>query len=364
MRRRFFLLAVAIGLWTGVWAQNKVYWPSPEVEQLYKQAKEYMSRGALTQSVTLLKQAIQLAPDVSILHRDLGQALNLSKDYAGAYKTVEPLIKADQADELTYQIAASALLNQGEKKKARNVAEKGIKAYPNSGILYHELARYYELNNDPEYALDALLQGIERDPIYHLNYYDAARLYAGTDKCIWTIIYGEVFANIERHTPRSLETRKMMIQAYQKLFSSVTATKTPKYGAAVTEGEEPTFEAAVVQTMLPLAPVVADGFTTENLILLRTRFAMDWKNNFDKKYPFSLFRYHDKMLREGTFDAYNQWLFGKAENAASFDAWTKFHKDAIPGLENWIRSNQYLPLAGDFHNTKDLRKLFLKKKKG
>jgi tetratricopeptide (TPR) repeat protein len=363
MLRRFFLLITTIFLFTGAYAQNNVQWPSPEVEQLYRQAKDHLSRGAIDQSVTLFRQAIQMAPQVTLLHRDLAQALNMGKRYEQAYKTVEPMIREGQADELTYQIAATALYGQDEKKKAKNLTEKGIKAFPNSGILYHELARYYELNNDAEYALDALLQGIERDPIYYLNYYEAARLYAATDKPIWAIIYGEIFVNLERHTQRSAEMRKQIIQSYQKIFT-VTTAEVPKYGTAITEGEQPTFEAAVMQVMMQLAPVVADGITTDNLIMLRTRFAMDWNAGFAQKYPFSLFSYHDRLLREGEFDAYNQWLFGKAENAASYEAWTRFHQNAIPEFEGWVKTNPYKPGAGEFYNTKDLRSLFLKKKKG
>ncbi|HRO41786.1 MAG TPA: hypothetical protein PL009_03075 [Flavipsychrobacter sp.] len=364
MLRRFSLLVAVIFFSTNAFTQTNISWPSPEVEQLYKQAKEQLSRGAINQSVTLLRQAIQLAPKIPLLHRDLAQALNLGKSYEAAYKTVDPLIKNDQADELTYQIAATALFGQNEKKKAKNITEKGLKAYPNSGILYRELGRYYELNNDAEYALDAVLQGIERDPIYHLNYYDAARFYQSTNRPIWTVIYGEIFSNLERHTGRSTEVRKLMIQAYQKIFTTTNATIVPKYGSDITSGEETSFEAAVMQVMLPLAPVVSDGITTENLIMLRTRFAMDWNNSFAGKYPFSLFSYHDKMLREGEFDAYNQWLFGMAENANTYQAWTKFHEQAIPEFESWVRGNQYKPLAAEFYNTKDLRSLFLKKKKG
>ena len=268
-----------------------------------------------------------------ILHRDLAQAYNLAQNYEAAYKTVEPIIKSNQADELSFQIAGSALFGQGEHKKARKTVEAGIKIFPNSGILYHELGRYYEGGDDLEYALDAWLQGIQVDPIYHLNYYDAARLYLNTGKPVWTIIYGEIFTNLERQTNRSLEMRKMMLQAYQKVFSTVGTSDVPKYGSTATEGEEPTFEEAVLQTFMQLAPVMSDGITAENLTMLRTRFIMDWNTGFANKYPFTLFAYHDKMLRDGEFDAYNQWMFGLAENPKAYESWTRFHVQAIPEFD-------------------------------
>lgn len=363
MSRRIYLLLTGLFLFTSTFGQSTVEWPTPEVEQMYKQAKEHLSRGAIDQSIIVFRQAIQLAPSVNILYRDLAQALNIKKDYKEAYKVIEPLVKDDKADEMTYQIAATALIGQNERKRTKNLLEKGLKAYPNSGILYYELGKYHEANDEMEYALDAVLQGIQVDPIYHLNYYSASRYYFNTSKPIWTIIYGEIFCNIERYTNRSNEVRKMILQAYQKLYGDPAALSVPKYGTAITAGEEESFEAAVMQLMMPLAPVVSDGVTTENLIMLRTRFVMDWNNTFADKYPFSLFFYHNKMLREGKFDAYNQWMFGNAENPNTYSSWTKFHTHAIPDFEKWLTGNQYKPLTRDFYNNKDLRKLFVKKKK-
>lgn len=362
MLRRIFLLIASVFVTAQSFGQYA--WPSPEVEQLYKQAKDYLSRGGINQAVVQLQQAIQLAPEVPVLYRDLAQALTLQQKYSEAYKTVEPLIKDEKADELTYQIASNALLAQSEKKKAKNVIEKGLKRYPQSGILYHELSRIYELNADPEYALDALLQGIQVDPAYHMNYFEAARIYNNTGRPVWTILYGEIFCNLERQTSRSQDMRKMVFDAYRRIFTEPQSVTTPSYGERLNRGEEPTFEAAVMQTFNTLSPVMSDGVTTDNLVMLRTRFAMEWNTSFADKFPFSLFAYHEQLLREGEFDAYNQWMFGMAENPKLYETWTKFHTEAMPGFEQWIRTHPFKPLAADFHNTKDLRNLFDKKKKG
>ncbi len=364
MWRCLTLLATACTISFNAYTQEASYWPSPEVEQMYKQAKDYLAAGAVKQSIVLLQQAIQLAPDVMLLHRDLAQALNLANEYNEAYRTIEPVIKSGQADEQAFQTAGSALLGAGEKKKAKNILEKGIKSYPHSGVLYHELGRYYESNNELEYALDSWLQGIEADPVYHLNYYEAARIYAGTDKLIWTIIYGEMFVNLERHTTRSMETRKWILDAYKRVFATIGTKSVPKYGRNTTKGESANFETAVMQTLLQLSPVVSDGITTENLTMLRTRFLIDWMANFAARYSFTLFTYQDKLIRDGEFDAYNQWLFGVAENESLYNSWTKFHKDAIPQYENWTRTNRFQPTASDVYNDKDLRTLFTKKKNG
>jgi tetratricopeptide (TPR) repeat protein len=360
MMKHFRLLFLLL-VFCGKGYSQDLYWPSPEVEQMYKQAKESLARGAIKQSIVLLQQAIGLAPEVMLLHRDLAQALIVAGNYEESYNTIKSVLESSQADELTYQIAGASLLGKGEKKQAKKILEKGIKAYPHSGMLYSELGKYYETQDDLEFALDAWLKGIEGDPAYHLNYYNAARIYAETDKPIWTILYGETYVNLDRHSTRATDIKKLMLASYQKLFGKTG--KTLRYGENVTAGEEQSFEAAVMQTFSQLSPVVGDGITTENLIMLKARFIMDWNINFSAKYPFSLFSYHDKMLRDGEFDAYNQWLFGKVENARQYDSWTQFHKEAISEYESWVRTNQLTPTGADFYNSKDLRALFARKRR-
>ena len=50
------------------------------------------------------------------------------------------------------------------------------------------------------------------------------------------------------------------------------------------------------------------------------------------KYPHRLFDYHQQLLREGMFEAYNQWLFGTVENLTAYDSWTRTHADEYKGF--------------------------------
>ena len=46
----------------------------------------------------------------------------------------------------------------------------------------------------------------------------------------------------------------------------------------------------------------------------RTRFILDWSKTYGAKFPFKLFDFQQQLLREGMFEAYNQWLFGAGES--------------------------------------------------
>lgn len=342
-------------------AQPVINWPSPEVEQMYHQAREMHSNGKLLEAIAVYRRAIQIAPDILVLYRDLGQAYYVAGNYEDAIKTLEPIIKSGEADDQAYQALAASYAATDEKKKAKNMLTTGIDRFPHSGLLYHELGMLYF--DEPEHALKTWLEGIEADPAYHVNYYEAAQMYMQTNKPVWAVIYGEMFINMEQQTARSNETRSMLIAAYKRLFNILALDEVPKFGGSKKGNEPKTFETAVFNTYMKLSPVVTDGITTENLTMLRTRFMMEWTHQFAATYPFTLFRRYDAMLRNGYFDIYNEWLFGRAESMTEYETWKKFHPEAVPHFEEWLKQHPLQPTAEDFYNTKSTAGIFIKKKK-
>jgi tetratricopeptide (TPR) repeat protein len=338
-------------------------WPSPEVEALFRSAQASLASGNFGQAIASYQQAIALAPDKPVLYRDLANAFLLSGNYRRAENTITPLIESNRADAQAYAIAANVQTALHEDKKARKLLDKGLEKFPASGFLFHEKGKYYMQQRDMPEALKAWIAGIAADPGYHVNYYEAARAYMQTDEPVWAILYAEIFINLERYTPRSGETRKMLLAAYTRFYGTPDADAVPRFGRK-TGGQAPdNFEEAVSQTLLRLAPVLADGVSTENLTMLRTRFCMEWMACYAAKYPYTLFSYWDDLLRAGHFDAYNQWVFGRAENQAQYDAWVKFHPEAIPAFEQYAAKHLLLPTASDAYNDGDVKGIFVNARK-
>lgn len=340
------------------WQTN---WPTPEVEQMYKEARELFSQGNIKQAIVRYQQAIQISPEILILHRDLGKAYYMAGDYENALNTLEPIVKSGQADDQTFQAMSASLQASGETKKAKNILQKGIEQYPHSGLLYHEMGKIHEENNETVYALETWLDGIKNDPGYHVNYYEAARTYMNSSKPVWAVIYGEIFINIEQQTPRANETRVMLLEAYKRIFNSLSTGDIPKFGGKKTD-KAANFEEAVYSVLIKLSPVMSDGITTENLTMLRTRFIMDWNQQYGSQFPFSLFQRQEDMIRNGYFDIYNQWVFGKAENGQLFNSWVNFHPEAMPAFQAWLDANAYKPEETDYYNNKSIDDIFIKKK--
>ena len=333
---------------------------NPEVESLYRSAQFFLASGAFTQAIAAYQQAINLAPAEPLLHRDLANAFLLSGNPQRAEKSIMPLIEKDRADAVSYAIAANVQLALKEDKKARKLLDAGIERYPHSGYLFHERGKLWENSGDELKALKEWVAGTVAEPTYHLNYYEAARMYMHTKEPLWAMLYGEIFVNLERATARSGETRKLLLAAYKRLFLAQDAFGEQAFGKEGKVVAPQSFEEAVKTVFLRLAPVLSDGISTENLTMLRTRFIMNWTAaGFAEKYPFTLFQMHDDLLREGHFDAYNQWLFGRAENAAQYEAWNKFHPEAVRDYEAYYSAHPLLPMAIDAgYNMQISKKLF------
>ena len=181
------------------------------------------------------------------------------------------------------------------------------------------------------------------DPSYAGNYYNAASYYYFTKDKVWTLLYGEIFVNMENLTERATEVKRMLLSTYkEKLFADLEEDKDKK--------NKDGFSQAVFQTFQKQSSVLTRGITVETLNMLRTKFILDWYHTYSAKYPFKLFDLHQQLIREGMFEAYNQWLFGPVDNLSAFDQWTKTNADAYGKFANFQKNRVFKMPAGQHYN--------------
>lgn len=69
-------------------------------------------------------------------------------------------------------------------------------------------------------AIQQWEKGIQADPSFAGNYYNAAVHYANTGNKVWPLIYGEIFVNMESLTERATAMKKLLLQQYkERLFA-------------------------------------------------------------------------------------------------------------------------------------------------
>ena len=305
-------------------------------------ARTFMRTGDFDNAILVLNNALKQDANNTDFKKDLVLAYTYKRDFAKALETVKPMLEGDDADEQTYQVAGNVYRALALNKDGEKMFKKALKKYPNSGPLYSEYGEMLWDNKDYS-AIEQWEKGIEMAPSYAGNYYNAASYYYFTKDKVWTLIYGEIFVNMESLTERSTEIKKMLLDTYkQKLFTNVDSKDKKKND----------FEKAVAETYDKQSSLTAKGITLESLNMIRTRFILDWYANNAKKFPFKLFDYQQQLIREGMFEAYNQWLFGPVDNLASFDQWTKTNADAYAKFTTFQKGRVFKMPQGQHYQTK------------
>jgi tetratricopeptide (TPR) repeat protein len=286
---------------------------------LQETAKRYMKQGDYKNAVVVLNRAVQEDPENAELMKDLAFALYLQKDYAKAQEVIDPLLDKKEADVQTYQIAAMIYKGRDDIGETEKLYKKGLRKFPESGVLYSEYGEVLWFKKDFT-AIKQWEKGIQADPNFSGNYYNAAKYYYLTLDKVWSIVYGEIFVNLESYSRRTVEIKNVLLDSYKKLFTDSDVLK--NYN---TKNE---FSIAYLNIVNRQSSLASMGITPESLTMIRTRFLLDWDEKYGAKYPFRLFDHHRQLLREGMFDAYNQWLFGPVFNLTSFQNWTNNNADA------------------------------------
>jgi Tfp pilus assembly protein PilF len=291
-----------------------------DAKKLHETAKSFMRTGDFDNAIIVLIRALEQDKRNLEMQKDLVMSYYLKRDYSKAKEGAEALMDRDDADVVTYQIAGNVYKALEEVKEADRMYKKALKKFPKSGPLYSEYGELLWAAKDYS-AINLWEEGIRVDPAFSGNYYNAANYYFYTKDKLWSLVYGEIFINMESMGERGAAMKQQLLQGYkEKLFADADLMKGE-------ENNKSEFAKKVLETLNKQASLVSKGINIEVLTMIRTRFILDWFNTWGSRFPFRLFDYHRQLLSEGMFEAYNQWLFGPVENLAAYDNWTKTHPE-------------------------------------
>ena len=312
-----------------------------DAAQLHETAREFMRQGDFSNAILVLNRAIKMQPNNLEIAKDLGLNYYFAKDYSKALDIYKPLIERADADDQCFQITGDIYLAQDNPKECEKVYKKGLKKFPESGALYNELGELLWAQKDYS-AIKQWEKGIESDPGFSKNYYNASKYYYFTTDKVWSILYGEIFLNIEPSSTAAPEIKNILLESYKKLFADPDLEKgnTDKGG----------FTEAYLQTMNKQSALVASGINAESLTMVRARFILDWYNDLGNKFPFKLFELQRQLLQEGMFDAYNQWIFTAAQNLPAYQNWITVNSNEYNALTNFQRGRIFKIPAGQYYH--------------
>lgn len=313
-------------------------------KKMHETAKTFMRSGDFDNAILVLIRALEQDKNNLEMQKDLVMSYYLKRDYAKALDGVKALTERDDADVVTYQIAGNVYKALEEPKECEKMYKKALKKFPRSGPLLSEYGELLWAMKDFS-AINYWEEGIKADPAYSGNYYNAANYYFYAKDKVWSLIYGEIFINMESLGERGAAMKQQLLQGYkEKLFADADLMK----GEEKNKSE---FAKKFLETIGKQSSLVNSGINTEILTMIRTRFILDWYANNATRYPFRLFDFHKQLLAEGMFDAYNQWLFGPIENLAAYDNWTKNHPDEYNNFTSFQKSRVFRMPQGQYYQS-------------
>jgi tetratricopeptide (TPR) repeat protein len=311
-----------------------------DAAQLHETARTFMMQGDYSNAIIVLNKALALQPSNLDMAKDLALNYYFSNNNKKALETIKPLLDREDADDKCYQIAGDILLANDDPKECDKLYKKGLKKFPYSGTLYNELGKLMWSQKNYE-AIKMWEKGIELDPSFSKNYFNASKYYYFSTDKVWSIYYGEIFLNMEPMSTSSPEIKNILLESYKKLFVDLDAEKQNQASTP--------FATAFLQTVAKQSSVVNTGLNTESLIMLRTRFILDWYSTYSTQYPNRLFDWHKQLLQEGVFEAYNHWIFTAAQNLSQYQNWTTTHSTEYTELTRFQRGRIFKIPKGQYY---------------
>src|SRR5436190_3962529 len=276
------------------------------------------------------------------MQKDLAMSYYMKRDYQKALDEVKILLDRDDADAVSYQIAGNVYKALEEVKECERVYKEGLRKFPNSGPLHSEYGELLWAKKDFS-SIDLWEKGIRVDPAYSGNYYNAARFYFYTKDKVWSLVYGEIFVNMESLSERGAAMKQLLFNGYkEKLFAEANIM-------AGQEKNKNEFSKAFLDCMNKQSSLATRGITTETLTMIRTRFILEWFDKYATKFPYKLFDHERQLRQEGIFGAYNEWLFGTVENLAAYDSWTKNHDQEYKNFTAFQKTRVFKMPGGQYY---------------
>lgn len=304
-----------------------------------------MAAADYASAVQKYTYAAKLCPENADYQLELAQAWFFQKDFEKAMALCKPYTSGKKAKPEAFRVQGNCLEGLGKNFEALECYRKGLKRFPNSGMLYAEMGVLeFSRNRDLE-ALNYWERGIVAQPTFPSNYYYAAKKCLDLGDLGWAANYAEMYINLVRQGENVKEMSQLLMKAYQKARyfdyekgfrwdflqhpdSNYTIPSDVHYHDLLDEA----FETELPDTSAKIG--------IANLTTAR-QFSCLWNLRQDPKSPaLPLLTWQLQLQQLGHWEAYNYWLLYDAI-PDEFMVWFKDKQPRYEQFENWFLMNTF-----------------------
>lgn len=285
-----------------------------------QQAIEYCDNGEIDKSIEIYNKLLENNPKNYLINYELAYAKSMKKEYEEAIKISKKIEKDPRADAQLYQLQGNAYDYLGKRKTAVACYDKGLKRFPNSGILYMEKGNILYMEKDYDGAIELYEKAIEVEPTYPSPYFRASAIFLNSSEPVWGLIYGEAFLLLEKGA-RNKAIQKGMVERLNNAFemrgdTALHISLTKKnvigmHGLKLVIPFEIRYEMATSKSkaVLEMTASKRDSITLPELINIRETVANTYKESWEEEYPNYLLDYQKQLIDGGYFEAFTMELF-------------------------------------------------------
>lgn len=332
----------------------------PQLSPLQKyvqNAVANMDIGKPDQAIRDWDSAIAMSPTTIEYQYERIICFVMKKEYDTAFKLLTPIYKDTNLLDRGYQLMGNILDLRDDSVSSMKYYQEGLKAYPRSGRLHYEIGAAALVERRFDDAVQWWVKGTKAEPGFATNYYWLAKVHSGTKNKLWTLIYGEVFLNLERGSKRTKEISKLLFDtwnaglAFGDSVDPINLAADDLLEAAGPSGPSSmsfpmSFEYTLAITGQYLIPKegVLRHLTIAQLVELRTKFIQAWaKKGYLETYPNDLLSWQQKVFESGHLREYLYWLLSFGD-FKEMNQWYRANEDKYDLFLHWFDTNS-LPVT-------------------
>lgn len=318
-----------------------------KAEKFANKAVTSMQEGKPRKASRLLRKAIKFNETYIPYYYRLAYAYHTDEEFESSNETLNYIIEKKQDNGMVYELLGENYINLDSLDQAFNIYVKGIKKFPNEGVLYEEIGKLEMSKKSYFSALEHFENGILMAPEYPGNYYAASKIYCKSTEEVWGLIYGEMFINLERNTKRTEEISALLYNTLKREIrinkdSIVSISICQDQNRVISEDDtlvKPSFGKSIVELNLIKSLVDLDEISLRSLDKMREDFIAHYFKNPSKHYrTHRLFEFHKELIEHGHFEAYNYWLFMMGD-VELFKQWETDNKSQWIHFLEWFKVN-------------------------